>query len=135
MNAAGILLLCPDTGAVFLAKRSSRVSNPHTWSAPGGHIEPGESWRDAADREFAEEVGYLPRRTQGEALAVRVGNIDYCLFIDEVSVEEASVLLRRLALNWENTAAAWFPLSAPPMPLHPGMQRAWPTIVHIAHHR
>lgn len=33
----------------------------HTWGFPKGHLEPGETERDAAKREVAEEVGLHPK--------------------------------------------------------------------------
>ncbi|MCB1548340.1 MAG: NUDIX domain-containing protein [Hyphomicrobiaceae bacterium] len=41
--------------SVLLAERGKGARG--TWSLPGGHIEPGESAREAAARELAEETG------------------------------------------------------------------------------
>jgi ADP-ribose pyrophosphatase YjhB (NUDIX family) len=43
-------------GAVLLAQRD-KGALAGLWSLPGGHIEPGETARDAALREVAEETG------------------------------------------------------------------------------
>lgn len=53
--AAGILVA---DGRVLLGLRSRhRASVPGRWDLPGGHVEPGESPRDAARRELREEIG------------------------------------------------------------------------------
>lgn len=44
-------------GRILLTRRSSRVRSPGFWCLPGGHVEVGESWWDAATREAAEETG------------------------------------------------------------------------------
>lgn len=67
--AAGILYVAevpaPGPGnrldrVVFLIQRSPKVSQPGTWSIPGGHVDPGESRWDAACRESEEEIGHAP---------------------------------------------------------------------------
>lgn len=53
-----------------------RVKN-ECWSLPGGHVEPGESFEDAAAREVAEEAGIEdlgPCRTIGASLDTLDGN-------------------------------------------------------------
>ena len=42
----------PD-GHVLLVQRHE----DGTWALPGGHLEPGETWRACAQREFTEETG------------------------------------------------------------------------------
>jgi 8-oxo-dGTP pyrophosphatase MutT (NUDIX family) len=60
-KVANILLFCDDDETVFLIKRSDDVSHPGQWCAPGGHLEPSESFAEAAIREAHEEVGGLPK--------------------------------------------------------------------------
>lgn len=52
------------TSGVILRDREGRVllmrrSDDGTWCIPGGGVEPGESWIDAALRECLEETGWL----------------------------------------------------------------------------
>jgi 8-oxo-dGTP pyrophosphatase MutT (NUDIX family) len=44
---------------VLLTRRSSKVRQPGRWCLPGGHVEAGESWLQAALREVKEEVGLV----------------------------------------------------------------------------
>lgn len=53
---SGVVLRDSD-GRVLLMRRA----HEETWGIPGGGIEPGESWRDAALRECREETGWEAR--------------------------------------------------------------------------
>lgn len=57
-RASVAMLIDPDEHLLFV-QRADRPGDP--WSGqialPGGHVEPGESWLDAAVRETLEEVG------------------------------------------------------------------------------
>ena len=46
-----------DLGRVLLIQRSDDL----TWGLPGGHVEAGETWSQAAVRECREETGWLVR--------------------------------------------------------------------------
>jgi ADP-ribose pyrophosphatase YjhB (NUDIX family) len=52
--AVGVVLL--DGDRVLLIRRG-RPPNAGLWTVPGGGIEPGESMREAAERELREETG------------------------------------------------------------------------------
>ncbi|GGU88443.1 DNA mismatch repair protein MutT [Streptomyces filipinensis] len=54
--AARIAVVAPD-GAVFLFRYDNVEVGPH-WALPGGGLEPGESPREGALRELAEETGW-----------------------------------------------------------------------------
>ena len=55
-------------GRVLLGRRTSTIRFAGMWDAFGGHIETGESPRDALDRELREELGI--RVTRAEFLEV-----------------------------------------------------------------
>jgi ADP-ribose pyrophosphatase YjhB (NUDIX family) len=44
-----------DVGRVLLIQRADDM----TWGLPGGHVEAGETWRQAAMKECREETGWL----------------------------------------------------------------------------
>lgn len=52
---ADIVVVTPDR-QVLLIERSHDPYEGH-WALPGGHVDPGETSRDAAARELAEETG------------------------------------------------------------------------------
>ena len=57
--SAGALV---DGDRVLLGHRSpTRRWYPDVWDLPGGHLEPGETSRDALDRELREELGVTVR--------------------------------------------------------------------------
>lgn len=43
-------------GRIVVGRRRG-AHGPGMWSVPGGHLEPGESWQEGANREANEEVG------------------------------------------------------------------------------
>tara|TARA_B110000014_G_C19820067_1_gene425436 strand:+ start:178 stop:555 length:378 start_codon:yes stop_codon:yes gene_type:complete len=56
------------------------------WSIPGGHVEPGESWQDAVEREVREEtaleatcgafLGWVERESRGQRYLIADFEID-----------------------------------------------------------
>ena len=52
------IALVDPRGWVLLQERDKHpVIDPEKWGFPGGGVEPGESWEDAAYRELEEETG------------------------------------------------------------------------------
>ncbi|MBV9825944.1 MAG: RNA pyrophosphohydrolase [Alphaproteobacteria bacterium] len=64
--AVGIMLLNP-AGEVFVGRRVDMPAGLAAWQMPQGGIDPGETPRDAALRELAEEVGTANAEILGEA--------------------------------------------------------------------
>ncbi|MBS3053944.1 MAG: NUDIX domain-containing protein [Candidatus Aenigmarchaeota archaeon] len=49
-------MVVKSRGKILLVKRNFRPEKGY-WAVPGGHVEPGETFRQAAQREAVEEVG------------------------------------------------------------------------------
>jgi len=56
-HAARVILLDPQ-GRVLLMRYDDRPPNGTHWATPGGGLDPGESYRQGAARELAEETGW-----------------------------------------------------------------------------
>jgi 8-oxo-dGTP pyrophosphatase MutT (NUDIX family) len=54
---ASVILVDPDGRLLLQLRDGNTDSDPHRWSVPGGHVEPGETPRAAALRELEEETG------------------------------------------------------------------------------
>ena len=64
--ACGLLV---RDGLVLLVHRSSaKTSNPNVWDLPGGHLEPGETSRQALVRELQEELNVSITPPDGSAI-------------------------------------------------------------------
>lgn len=57
IRAGAGVILSDGAGRILLMRRSGEG----TWGIPGGGVEPGESWSEAALRECREETGWLAR--------------------------------------------------------------------------
>lgn len=68
--AAGAVIV-DDDGRVLMVKRGHAPEKGH-WSVPGGHVEPGETIREAAAREVLEETG----------LHVEIGDELWCATVE-----------------------------------------------------
>lgn len=52
-----VIVVFDGAGRLVLCRHKDRS----TWETPGGHIEPGETPTEAADRELFEETGIVPK--------------------------------------------------------------------------
>jgi 8-oxo-dGTP diphosphatase len=52
-------------GEVLVLQRSAKSkNNPNKWNFPGGHIDEGETHKEAAIRECQEEAGITPKKVK-----------------------------------------------------------------------
>lgn len=56
MRIAVVALVAHDR-VLLVHRHPSRQNFPDLWDLPGGHVEDGEDWSDAAARECLEELG------------------------------------------------------------------------------
>jgi 8-oxo-dGTP diphosphatase len=111
-QSAHVIILNRQTQEVLLHKREDfRV-----WALPGGGIEPGESWEEAAIRETFEETGYHVRieRLVGEYWRPQLpggGSLAYIALGYALDTPAE-------AFGWETVAIEWFPVTALPRSLN-----------------
>ncbi len=64
-HAARVILLDPQDRVLLMRYDDGRPNGVH-WSTPGGGLDPGECYQDAASRELAEETGWTDIALLGE---------------------------------------------------------------------
>ncbi len=78
-----VAVLVEKNGKVLLIKRKYPPEQ-HSWNIPGGHVEPGETFQQAAKREAREEAGDIAVEPEPFDVlkneAVRVGHQHDCHF-------------------------------------------------------
>jgi len=142
IKAAGILFVSGDT-ALFL-RRGNGADHPNEWGIPGGKLEGDETCEEAATRETFEEIGVRIKEeelspwtrtlTPAETLVEQVlvaqpanpdqapapsSDVDFTTYIVRVNHQ----FTPKLNID-EHDGFAWSPITAPPQPLHPGVQVA-----------
>lgn len=142
IKAAGILIVAGET--VLFVRRGNGSDHANEWCIPGGKLEDGETAEAGAVRETFEETGLeikemelrpwtrtlAPAETPLEQATVAEpanpeeapapsSDVDFTTFMVKVNQQ----VTPKLALD-EHDGFAWAPITAPPQPLHPGVQVA-----------
>ena len=100
-------------GRFLLGRRPSHKRHGGLWEFPGGKLEPGESWRDGAARELAEELGLSLERLGDQRFEAHDPGSPYRIRFLEAEVS-GTVEAR------EHSAVGWFtPDELAGMPLAP----------------
>ncbi|MFV2199195.1 NUDIX hydrolase, partial [Nocardiopsis sp. LOL_012] len=125
-GAAGLLLysLHPDgTPHVLLQHRAAETDGGGTWAFPGGALDRDESPREAAFREFSEEVtGDL-----GEPELIGTHAEDLTLWRYDTFLAYVPDLPTLTPKGRESSELRWVPAAeATTLPLHPALRNAWP---------
>ena len=112
-DCAGILFKA--SGPLFLLVKRGDTGE---WCQPGGHLEAGESFEDAAVRECVEEIGSCP---EGDRWMARIGpkadgNGEYACFVQTCEPFEPK-------LNDEHPAFMWAHPDALPPGMHPEVEQ------------
>lgn len=115
-QGAGIMFLS-DQDTVLWVLRSDEGDAPNTWAFPGGGVEPGESLKEAALRECAEEIGFTDNVNMLKLNVQRYPDFEYHTFLGIVKSEFEPVL------NDEHTDWQWLPLGTFPDNIHPGINK------------
>lgn len=107
------VLMATRDGELLFLKRAEHKKNPGSWDLPGGGVDPGESYDEAAWRETQEETGIFPDRM------ARIAEQDMddrrCILYVAVIDEATTPLLDR-----EHVKAKWKDgLDAMPSNMHP----------------
>lgn len=117
----GVYILNRENEVLLLHRRGNHGAG--TWSAPGGHLEYGESFEECAEREAKEEAG------------IEVSDLEFIGVRNDIFQEERkhSVTLSMRTKQYLGEPKImepevfddirWFPLDALPKPLFPSMER------------
>lgn len=120
-GAAGLLAVDPERG-VLLQHRVSWSHFGDTWGLPGGARHAGESARDGALRESAEEAG-----VPADAVAPRfLSVLDVGVWTYGTLVADVTTPFRPVISDPESRELAWVPIDeVESFPLHPGFGASW----------
>ncbi|KAA9084930.1 NUDIX domain-containing protein [Microbacterium radiodurans] len=123
-GAAGLLAVDAERG-VLLQHRVSWSHFGDTWGLPGGARHAGESARDGALRESAEEAGVPASAVRPRLLSILdVGVWTYGTLVADVTTPFEPVIS-----DPESRELAWVPIDeVDTYPLHPGFAASWPTL-------
>lgn len=114
-KGVGGIIVSEETGKVLTVLRSSKESNPNTWTFAGGKLDGDETPVSALTRELEEELKLIKIKKilPLHRYKSRSDDFIYDTFIVLVSKEFVP------ELNWENSGYAWTDIDCLPNPLHP----------------
>lgn len=103
---AKTVLLRPDRTVLILKRSSMDEKGPGELDLPGGTVEPGEAFTDAAVRETLEEVGINIEPHKLKLIYTKSGNYQranrcWLIFIGEVNQDQ------KVVLSHEHEAFEW----------------------------
>jgi 8-oxo-dGTP pyrophosphatase MutT (NUDIX family) len=111
MASAFVFTVCVRNQTWLAQLRSATSKHPLTWGLPGGRIEPNERPLEAACREFWEEVGVKPPRSELHPIVQRGGRTLYVWPVAEQFSADPTAPMAH-----ESVTHAWFPLRHCPAP-------------------
>lgn len=85
------IYVCKD-GKVLVGMRKGAHADS-TWCAPGGHLEKGESWEQAARREVLEETG------------MEIKNVRYCNATNDIYPDGRHYITIQMVADWKSGEA------------------------------
>lgn len=91
---ADVIIFRPDHKFLILQRAFGDGPTKQQWCIPGGHVDPGETFIEAAARELFEETGFKKLDTELREVGVYKNNeVDIHYFITELSPEESNLVL------------------------------------------
>lgn len=120
-GAAGLLAVDAERG-ILLQHRVSWSHFGDTWALPGGARHEGESARDGALREAAEEAGVPSESIRPRFMSV----FDLGIWTYSTLVGDVVAPFEPIISDPESHALAWVPIDeVDALPLHPGFAASW----------
>jgi len=96
-----VMVIKNSEGKTLILQRSSTAKwEPNKWNLPGGHIEEGESPKDAAIRECKEESGIIPTDVRFVEVFDDVGGYDIHAYVGKIDSN-------KVVINFESSDYAW----------------------------
>lgn len=96
----------------LLALRPAHKRHGGLWELPGGKLEPGEGWKEAAQRELREELGVVVTRVGAPLFRRADPSSSFEIVFLEVEIEGEPRALEHDGLRWVTPAeAAGLPLA------------------------
>lgn len=121
IKCAGILFVDPVESSVFLMRRADGGDDRGKWSLPGGHLNHGESFLEAAKRETKEEAGSMPNISKSPLFVYNndLGHLIYRTYVIALKPSEKENWVPKL--NKEHDKSGWFKLNNLPENTHEGV--------------
>lgn len=117
-HGAGVLIHAKSEDLWLFVQRSTYVEDPLTWCIPGGRVEEGEDYLDAAIRETKEEVGYDLSNSPTKLIYVNKSDWPLTTYHTYAAVIDNPF---EPSLNWESNIYRWCKLDKMPSPMHWGL--------------
>jgi 8-oxo-dGTP diphosphatase len=89
----------------LLARRPEAKRHGGLWEFPGGKLEPGESWLDAARRELSEELGVSVVAVGEPVFRQRDPGSHFEIVFVDVAIDGEPQALEHLEVRWVAAAA------------------------------
>ncbi|KID32096.1 NUDIX domain-containing protein [Prauserella rugosa] len=120
-GTVGVGVVVRDEQRRVLLGLRAKHGEPVVWCLPGGAVDPGESFEQAAVRELAEETGLTAKSAEVVGLVLAPGEdvTATAVAVADATRGEPQVLEPHVFRTWQ-----WFPASEVPEALFPATRQA-----------